>query len=191
MRNNTPTQKEIRDYCREAYKDGCLTEQEYAQISEWLPFHPDWEPHWQLCWHGKPNQQGGYGMCVFGDGQHWPTSYYKLKSSPEAARRRNLYAAFRNAIRPDRDQFLAKYPDGYQADHANTGGFKAIVDAFLSEHAEVHAEYDAERGEYMLNQDIENEFRQHHNEMVCWKALTPAEHQRITNERRKAGSAVA
>ena len=185
MRNNSPTQQQIRDYCREAYKTGCLTNETHAQISEWLPLHPDWEPHWQLCLHGLPNQQGQYGMCVFGDGQHWATSYYKLKSTPKAAQRRNLYAALRNAIRPDRDQFLADKPDGFQADHANPGGFKAIVDAFLSKHGMPQIEYNPERAEYALDQNTEAKFRQHHNKMVVWQALSPEEHKRITGERKR------
>ena len=188
MRNNTPTQQQIQDYCRNAYEKGFLTEEEHARISEWLPLHAEWEPHWQLCWHGKANQQGGYGMCVFGDERHWPTSYYKLKSSPEAIQRRNLYAALRNAIRLDRDQHLADYPDGLEADHANPGGFKAIVDSFLSKHGTPQVEYNPERGDFVLDKDTESKFRQHHAQRVVWQALPPDEHKRITDERKQAES---
>ena len=72
-------------------------------------------------------------MCVYGDGQHWLTSYYALNSSQEAYERRCLETACRNAIRSSRDEFLANHP-GLEADHANPGGFKAILQAFISKH---------------------------------------------------------
>ena len=56
MTDGTPTLKYVRDYCRTALAKGHLTEEEHAQIDEWLSLHPDYEPHWELCYHGKSNQ---------------------------------------------------------------------------------------------------------------------------------------
>ena len=90
MTDGTPTLKYIRDYCRTALAKGHLTEEEHAQIDEWLSLHPDYEPHWELCCHGKPNQQGTYGLCVFGEGVPWLISYYNIKAEPETVARNRL-----------------------------------------------------------------------------------------------------
>ena len=62
MVDKLPTQKYVQAYIKAALEKGCLTETEHSQITEWLPLHPDYQPHWVLCRHGKRNQQGGYGM---------------------------------------------------------------------------------------------------------------------------------
>ena len=184
MADKLPTQKHMRGYIRAALKKGCLTEAEHAQIAEWLPLHPDYQPHWVLCEHGKCNQQGGYGMCVYGDGQHWLTSYYALNSSPEAYERRCLETACRNAIRPSRDKFLADHP-GCEADHANQGGFKAILEAFISKHGTPTVAYSTERKEWSLSPDKATMFRKFHDAMVKWQELSPEEHRRVTKERQR------
>lgn len=133
MAGKPPTQNHMREYIRTALKKDCLTDEEHSQIAQWLPLHPGYQPHWVLGKHGKRNQQGGYGVCVYGDGQHWLTSCYALNSSQEAYQCRCLETACRNAIRSSRDEFLANHP-GLEADHANPGGFKAILQAFISKH---------------------------------------------------------
>ena len=182
MTDKIPTQKHIRDYTRAALEKGYLTDEEHTQISEWLPLHPDYESHWILCRHGKPNPQGTYGLCVFGDGQHWLTSYYQLKSSREAYDLRCLETACRNAIRPSRDRFLAGNPLGLIADHANPGGFKAILDEFMIEHGKPPTEYMPDYG-HVLNHADATKFREFHDARVVWLLLSPEEHRRLTRER--------
>ena len=184
MADKLPSRTHMRDYIRAALEKGCLTEAEHAQISEWLPAHPDYEPHWELCRHGKRNQQGTYGMCVYGEGQHWLTSYYAIKSNPEAYARRCLESACRNAIRPSRDAFLADHP-GLLADHANPGGFKSILEEFISEHGTPTVEYSTERKEWSLRPDEATKFRKFHDARVEWQALSPEAHKRVTQERRR------
>ena len=183
MNEKVPTKKHIRDYCRNALTKGWLTEEEHDDINEWLPFHPDYQPHWNLCRHGAPNQQGGYGLCVFGDGKHWLTSYYNLGASAEAATRQRLNTACRQAVRSSRDQVLAGCPDGWEADHANPGGFKAIVAAFVSECGMPCVEYCEERGGWSLRPAQAALFREYHDARVKWQVLSPEEHRRITTER--------
>ena len=72
-----------------------------------LPLHAEYEPHWILCTHTVPNQQRANGMCVFGDGDHWNTSYLKFNQPSGSNLRGRVMVACRNAIVPSRDNFLA------------------------------------------------------------------------------------
>ena len=184
MVEKLPTKKYMTDYIRAALKKGCLTDAEHSQIAEWLPLHPDYRPHWVLCRHGKRNQQGGYGMCVYGDGKHWLTSYLALNIDHKAYERRCLETACRNALRPSRDKFLASHP-GCVADHANPGGFKAILDAFIAENGMPSVEYSKERNEWSLSPDHAAMFRRFHDARVQWQALSPEEHRKVTKERQQ------
>ena len=185
MVNKLPRQRHIQGYIRAALEKGHLNEEEHSQIAEWLPLHPDYQPHWELCYHGHPNQQGGYGMCVYGDGRCWLTSYTKLKSSVDAYKRACVDTACRNAVRPSRDRFLADHTLGLVADHANRGGFKAIVDAFITHHGDPSVTYSRARKSYFFAPDIETMFREFHDSLVEWQAVTPEKHRKITAERKR------
>ena len=177
------TQKHIRDYCRSALAKGYLADEEHAQVSAWLPLHPDYEPHWKLCQHGQPNQQGGYGLCVFGDDKHWLTSYHNLKAGQESVERKRLMTACRQAVRPSRDAFLAAHPLGCVADHANPGGFEAIVEAFVADHGAPTVEY--LDGDWRLDPARELLFREYHDARVEWQSLSPEDHRRATRDRHR------
>ena len=121
---------------------------------------------------------------MYGDGNHWLTSYLKIKVSQEMNEHRCLVNACRNAIRPSRDQFLANHP-GCVADHANPGGFKAILDAFITDNGMPSVEYSQERDEWSLSLDHAAMFRTFHDAQVEWKALSPAEHRKVTTQRQQ------
>ena len=182
------TQNHIKEYCKTALAKGYLSMEEHVQISEWLPSHLLYEAHWELCYHVRTDRAGRRGLCVFGDGKHWPASYLKFKVNPEAVKRQNLMQACRRAIEPSRNAFMADYPEGWEADHANPGGFKAIMDGFVSDYGMPNVEYSLECCGWCLDPETAAAFREYHDERVEWRALTPEEHRQITQER-KQGSA--
>ena len=124
-------------------------------------------------------------MCVFGDGVHWLTSYYNCKAKSETVTRNRLEAVCRRAIRPSRDTFLVDHPDGWEADHANPGGFKAILAAFVSSWGTPVVEYSQELDGWSLDPETAATFREYHDEQVEWQALSPEEHRRVTAELRQ------
>ena len=185
--NKIPTKKYMGDYCRSAFVKGYLTDEEHAKIDEWLPLHPEYEPHWILCTHTVPNQQRANGMCVFGDRDHWNTSYLKFNQPSGSNLRGRVMVACRNAIVPSRDNFLADYPSGYVGDHANPGGFVAIVDSFCAEYGMPSPKPWKNGGGHYLEPDAVTKFREYHDTRVEWEAFTPEEHRKVTKSRKQRG----
>ena len=124
-------------------------------------------------------------MCVFGDGKHWNNSYLKFNQPSDSNLRGRVMAACRNAIRPSKDKFIAACPPGLEADHANPGGFVAIVDGFCAEYGMPMPKPWKNGGGHYLDPGTEAKFREYHDAKAVWWALTPAEHKKVTKSRKE------
>ncbi len=175
----------MRNYCRTALEKGYLNEDEHAQIADWLPLHPDYKPSWRLCFCADVGNNGRPCLRVWGDGQYWATSYYKLGVGKETATHKTRIDSYRAAIRPSRDAFKAGQIPGYDADHANPGGFDRILREYAETYGLQDPAYDQAKREYLLPLEEAERFRDFHDQRVEWQAIPPEEHQTLTRKRNR------
>ena len=177
---------EAKAYCQSLLQRGdeLLTDEEHYRVSLLMKHHPDYREHWLLCHHVSLNGQY-YSFCVFGDGKHWPTSYLKCFMKKPTANSRSLEAAYRNAIRHQKEAFKASHGGIGDVDH-KPPEFSELIVRFEKELGyRPSPVYDELSNTWILPGDVNEKWQQFHQKYARLRLVSHSQHKQITAERRQ------
>ena len=161
-----------------------LTEEERLCVSRLMVYHPEYTVDWQLCSHLSLNGEW-YSFCVFGDGEHWPTSYLKFFMNSQSAEKNQRIAAYRHAIRCQIDAYKEAQGGIGEVDH-QPPGFAALVEQFEGEiGCSPTPSYNLDTEEWELPESVREQWQAFHQSNARLQLVSADEHKRITAKRRQ------